>query len=441
MKIPIVIAIVILLAAAGMGLRDQQRLASVREHHANLVKEAAALGITLDPKHPAGRVITTKHREREDKQVVAKAAAAKFIAFAKVIEQQKENPGPPDESTQERIVELMDLMMSLDAAELKILIAELRASTDIQDDTRQGLIAFSVMTLANDHPQTALALMMESKELFGEAHMRQAMATSALARWAKDDPLGALEWARKHAETHPEMITDDTKQGLITGAAAKDPKLALKLIGELKLEEPDAGVSAVASAAGTPGERSNSLEALRSYGASLADSEKNAEMIRDAISKLISDAAREGFAAATQWLDSGDFTADELAHAASRMSHSVKRDETGQWIDWLGQRLPDDKRARVVQDMIRNWSNSDYRAAGNWLAAAADGPVKQAAVRGYAETVARYDPETAAQWALTLPPGKERSATIKRVYDHWPQDDDASKAAAEEFARQHGIKK
>ena len=441
MKLSIAIAIVILAAAAGFAWRDQQRLASVREQHARLLVEAAALGISLDPDRPGERVIATKRGEREDKQAAAKDAAAKFIAFAKEMEQIQEYGEPPDETLRQRIVEMMDLMMSLDAGQIKTLIAELRAAKDLKDETRQGLMAFSIMTLANDHPQAALALFTEAADDFKEGHLRQFIVPSALARWAKDDPMGALAWVRKNGEAHADLVTDEAKAGLVKGVAAKDPKLALELVGELKLEDAGDAIDAVASAANTPEERSNTLKALRDFAAKPGSSEIQRSQVHDAIAELVRNAARDSFASATQWIETTDLSTDEIAHAADSLAYTVKRDETGQWIDWLGNKLPADKQAAPVREMIRRWTRDDYRAAGQWLSNAADGPAKQAAVRGYAETVARYDPETAAQWALTLPAGEDRKETMQNIYQEWPKEDDASKAAAEAFASQHGIKK
>jgi hypothetical protein len=50
------------------------------------------------------------------------------------METQKDKGGPPDEAGQKRILELMDRMMSLDTAQLKIVMAEIRASSELKDD-------------------------------------------------------------------------------------------------------------------------------------------------------------------------------------------------------------------------------------------------------------------------------------------------------------------
>ena len=66
MKISITASVLILLVAALFGISNQQRLALVRQSHAQLVAEAAQLGISLDPSNPADPVRITK-RERGNK--------------------------------------------------------------------------------------------------------------------------------------------------------------------------------------------------------------------------------------------------------------------------------------------------------------------------------------------------------------------------------------
>ena len=119
------------------------------------------------------------------------------------------------------------------------------------------------------------------------------------------------------------------------------------------------------------------------------------------------------------------------------MNGSVKNGENGQWIEWIGKTLSPDKVDDKISRMVYNWTQSDYQAAGKWLGSAADGPTKNTAIRTYAECVSGYEPATAAQWALTLPPGKDRDYTLKVILDGWSKDDTTAKEA---FKQEHGIK-
>ena len=437
MKISIALTALILAVGAVIGWQDHRHLISAGETHSKLVSEAGKLGIAVDSANPAAAPHVTK-RERENREVSAKDTAADLIAFAKEMEaMEKSGKGRPDEGMQKRILDLMDKMMALDAGQIKILIAELRACTDLKDETRQNIIGFSIMTLANDHPQAALALFTESGDLMKDNRMGGHVVSSALARWAKDDPAGALEWVRKNAETHPDLVTDEAKRGIIKGAAANDPKLAFKLIGELGLKQSSQAISDIVGAAKTPEERTASLGAIREYLATLTDEAALKEAGRSASSALARGLGSEGFESATKWLESSKLTPEELEAVSSGLPHNVKSADTGKWIEWLGAKLPPEKMKDSVPNMVRNWTQDDYQAAGTWLGATPDGPAKNLSVKAYAETVSKYEPEVAAQWAMTLPAGKEREQTLKTIQRNWPEADPDGAAA---FAKEHGIK-
>ena len=438
MKISIALTLLILAIGGLLGWQDHQRLVVVRTSHDKLVAEAAVAGIVVDAASPDDGVRVTK-RKREDKEAVARQTAADFIAFARKIEAVEKEGGKPNEEMQQDILDFMDRMMALDASQLKILIAEFRATPDLKDETRRGLIGFSIMTLANDHPQAALTLFTESSDLLDNG-MGKHVISSSLAKWAKDDPMAALEWARANGEKHPDLVTDDAKRGIIAGAAANDPKLAFSLIGELGLKNPSDGIRNITDAARTPAERTATLAALLEYVATLPEgNEKNNAEI-SGISQLAQGAAKEGFEAGTKWFEEAAITPEQLEKIGGSLSHSVKSAETGKWVEWIGGKMPAGKSSDAVRGMVSRWTRDDYQAAGTWLATAPAGPAKETSVRTYAETVAEYEPETAAQWALTLPAGKQREATLKNIYQRWPKNDETSRAAADAFARQHGIK-
>ena len=426
----------ILAIAASLGWQDHQRFVAVREHHAKLVTEAASLGIALDSSNPAAPVRVTK-RERENREADAKLAAAEFIAFAKEMEAMEKKGGPPDEATMKRIMEFMDRMMSLDSAQLKILIAEVRANKELKDETRQGLIGFSIMTLASDHPQAALALFTESSDLFKDNNMSEHVVSSSLAKWAKDDPMAALEWVRKNGEKFPDLVTDDAKRGMISGTAANDPKLAFTLIGELGIKSTSQAISSIAFAAKTPAERTTTLAALRDYLVTLNDEQTRSTAASNALSNLASGVARDGFDAGSKWIATANLSQKEMKEFTGGLTNQVKAGEAGRWVEWIGEAIPHGEANGDIRNLVRTWTENDYQAAGKWLATAPDGPAKNTSIRSYAETVSKYDSGTATQWAMTLPPGEDRDETLKHIHENWPKDDEAAKDA---FAKEHGIK-
>ena len=435
MKISIAISILILISAAFFGYANKIRLEGLLETHEKLKVEAASLGISIDSANSESDTLVTK-RAREDKDAVARAAAKKLLAFAKEMEDQKRDGNhQPDEKDQERILEFMDLMLSLDASQMKILIEEFRNATDLKDESRNGMIAFAIMTLANDHPEAALSLFTESEDLLGEGMMSGHVLSSSLASWATTDPDAALEWVRENGKKHPDLITDNVKAGLVKGAAVNDMKLAFDLIEELKMEKPSNAISGIAQGIRTSGERSEFLNLLRSFKKASPDEQEGMGMYQ-----IANGVVGEGFEEGSKWMSEQNLSEKEIVDLSSGLARSAKGAEKGQWISWIGENLTGEKRDGQVSSAMQSWTQSDYSAAGKWLAAEPEGPTKIASVKGYVEAVAKYDPQTATQWALTLPEGNTRTESLRDIHRQWPTETSDQKAAKAAFKEEHGIK-
>lgn len=451
MKLSIALTLVILTIAAVLGWRGRQELSEVRRTHQKLVAEAAELGISSDSARAGGGPLATKRGIREDKHAEAKQVAAEFISFAREMEDVEKRGQQPDPETMKRILTFMDRMLSLDGEQLKTVIQAVRDEPDLKDETRQGLIMFSIMSLASDHPRAAVSLFTESSDLLGEQGemMSKHIVGSALATWAKDDPMGALEWVRKNGESHPDLVNDDTKASLLSGVAGKDPALAFELLGQLYGKaDPDAeshrtsAISRITGAARTPEERTATLAALRAYAATIPGKQQREAILLSGLGTLaIGNGYRNaGFEGTTTWLDSADLTPEELAAATKNIEHSVRLEDSGRWIEWLGKSdLPEETAAEQIHDLAAEWTRKDYQAAGQWLATTPDSPAKQTAVQAYAQTVFPYEPDIAVQWANTLPAGRTRNQTFEAIHRSMPKKSEAEKAAAEAFAAEHGI--
>ncbi|HSP43800.1 MAG TPA: hypothetical protein VLO11_13080 [Luteolibacter sp.] len=441
MKLSIILSAIILIVAAAFGWQGQRQLVSVRTTHAKLVEEAAALGISTGTGESGNLRARTRREARPDKVAEAKSVAAELIAFAREMEEFEKSGERPDAETMKRIVDFMDRMLSLDASQMKILLAEFREATGLKDETRQGMLMFSIMTLSNDHPRAALELFTESSDLLGDNRMMAKHAMGgALANWAKDDPLGALEWIRANKEAHPDLVTEDAMTHLVAGVASKDPVLAFQFLGELDKSQREDGITKIIEASSTPEQRTATLAALREY----ASTHQSAELLEAGIQNLAFGTGmhERPFEENSAWLASAEFSNEELASATEHMEHRVKTGDTGQWIEWLANsELPDKVSKDRAYDLAARWTEKDYQAAGKWLANAPDSPEKHAAVSAYAAKVHPYEPEIAMQWLQTLPPGDDRSKALERMHRAMPRNSDTEKAAAEAFAREHGLGK
>jgi len=170
------------------------------------------------------------------------------------------------------------------------------------------------------------------------------------------------------------------------------------------------------------------ITALRSSG----------EPVTEALEALAATAGRDGFDSWAQWISEARLSPAEKAQFARGLAYPGTKQETGRWIEWIAGNLVENCPDNQVRELVGDWTQQDFQAAGSWLAAnpLPDGPAKTAAISGYAVAVARHDPQTAAQWAMTLTPGPDRDSTLSTIYQNWPPGDPDG---ASGFAREHGL--
>lgn len=444
MKLSLILSGIILLAAGFFGWQGYERLATARGENARLTHEAEELGLETTglAATGGGKAATAKVRRgggasEQDKTAHAKDFAAKLIAFAREMEEAQKSGQQPDQEMQKRIMDLIGGILDLDANQLKVLVNEVRDAPDMSADMRSGMVGFAVMMLANDHPATALNLLAESSDLLKESGMSRHVVAGALQKWAESDPKAAIEWTRKNAKDHPEMVTDETKKGILAGAARLDPALAFTLVTELDLKDGSSLGSAVAEAANTPEQRTAVMAALREHLKTL-DGKDRLAMLSTTMSALGGKAAQEGFSASTAWLGSTNLSAEEFEGFANGISYWQAKGDTGKWLDWMDGKVPADKLDNKVRSLMDQWTQQDYKAAGQWINDTKDGPVKNAAIRSYANSVAPYEPASAAEWALTLPENPERQELLGTIHAQWVKKDPA---AAAKFAKENGLVK
>ena len=443
MKISATISLLILLAAALIGWVGRRgELAEAEAEHTRLMSEAAALGILrIDPDDPGKELRVTKRgreNERAEKQAEAHQVAREIIALAIEMKSLEESGKAQTEAMEERTLTLVDRLLSLDGGQLEIAIADFRASKDVDGEMRNGILSFAIMTLAEEHPERALQLFTEGGDNSLSSGEGKHQISAALAKFAAQDPDAALEWVRANSAKHPDLVTDQVKNGLIRGAAKNDMKLAFGLITELGIKDASNALNEIADTAEDMKARKEFLGLLREFSEKNSATEAGSSG-SGALSYLAPGIAKDGFAAGSRWIEENKLSPAERAILARNIAMNAKGPEKGQWIEWMGEGLSGNERETRIEASVQQWTQSDHRAAGEWLAALPEGPAKAPAVAAFAKTVAKYDPQIAAQWALSMPPGEKRAETIKEIHRQWPLDDSSSEAARAAFAREQGI--
>ena len=235
---PYALTFLILAVGSLWGWRESKHITTLREHYAEVLQVAKSLGVDVaGTPSPGTRAIVSSgaQRNNEDSHAKAKEFADRLATIAKELKEAQKTGARPGEDIQKRIMEIVDGVFSLTGKELKMLVAELKDRTDMDEQTKHEVLGFSLMALSQQHPETALAMLAESSDLLKGDPQRQFLLTTALSRLATEQPSAALDWIKQNGDKYPDLNIDQARQAVISGAAQKDFALAFQLMDELKL--------------------------------------------------------------------------------------------------------------------------------------------------------------------------------------------------------------
>lgn len=430
MKYPIAISALILATAAGLCWKIDDRLTEARGEGAKLAAEASRAGISVAD----GPSIRGARRERVDREEVARQLAIEFDAESR----KWESTGFLDSADQERSRILRQRLEALEPPLLKVIITGLLASEDLPERIRAERAVGLLKILAKKDPQAALTLFANHCAMIRTSPRAVSVISESLEIWAKDDPVAAVEWMRKNPHDIPEEMITASRDRVLHSAAEKDARLAFTLAAGFETDASDTvtALHAIVSAATTDEARNLTVVGLRDYLTAHKDDPGSGERVSQSFGHLSWGFKPDGFDAASQWIAKAGLNPKELEGFCAGLSISSELDDPARWIEWMGEVFPQGAGADPIVNLVSRWTRDDYEAAGKWLGAAAASPAKNAAIRGYAQTISKHDPETAMRWIMTLPPGEYQDSTLKQVLGNWPKDDPQG---AEAFKAKHGI--
>jgi hypothetical protein len=436
MRTSIALSVIILAIGLATGLMHQRQLTTLRQDGEQLATRAAELGVQVESRDPSGRSKLSIRRQGNPGSPT-RPVIEQIRAYGRAMEELRlsgEEIGPV---LQKQGWEVMERLMDLDPEEVKHVIDSLVAEKPLpeQEQARRSMIELSIRMLAEDHPEAALSLFAASKDLIHELENGGTVIKSSLANWAKKDPAAALTWIQESGENVPAMDRDEMKSSALAGVAQTDPKLAFKLLSEIETDQAYA-IRVIAEAAKSPEDRAATLSAFRNHLTTVSDPGERDSLRKKALGGLAESLSGESFASVTKWMSGQKFSSQECDELSRALPEGTTSAETGKWIEWMAGSLPPEKLGERVDLLIAPWAKKDCHAVAKWLGEEPDGSAKTAAISAYARTVAEHEPQSAVQWAMTLPAGEERSKTLKAIYQKWPDSDSAAKAA---FAAEHGI--
>jgi len=346
-----------------------------------------------------------------------RAIAREIIAFAKAQKESGHSGPAMDADAKKRAMSVFEQLLDLKEAEFTILLDEVRNNPDLTKQVQGELIGMAVMMLAQQNPQSALKLVLESKDLMKDNPTGGFMATMAIGRLAETDPTAAFTWMEEHKDSG--FVTDMARQQALAGLAKADPERALRhLLDPTKSDESESGRSTSLQSArfiAQKADRDALLAALRKVTAEPSPgTEVKVTKVRDTVlTGMGSQLVQGGIENASTWLESASLSAEEKSQILSGVGGSLYGTDPTPWLGLLQKNLPADQAATQTDSIIRQWTQRDFNAVGTWLNRQPAGPAKEGSIYSFAETLLPHEPEAARRWIETLPAGEKKDQLLK----------------------------
>jgi len=429
MKYSILIALLILGIASFFGFGRQQKIATLTTELETLVKQGEEFDVPADPaaSFSPRRFVQRVHKQEREEMI------NKFIGeLMELIKESQQPNRQSDPDFQKRGIEMISTMLELSSAELKLMVLRVAESDSLNLEEKQQLSMFAVMMLADNNPDTALTLILETHESnLLEGPMSRQMLSTALGSLAKTDPVAAAEWLKEHGEKVG-GVQDELTRIIIVQAGRENIGLALDLIKGL--EETGRGAAYASLGLGITPERIDEFfNAIRGDDAS--DTEK-----ASAFTSLAAGPFTKDPKAAIEWLDKSDLSKAEKSSFMQGLHYHQIKDNPETWMNWILKQEADPDLSKQgllpANNIIRAWTQNDFVAAGEWVGKLPAGEKRNQAIVSYAGTLSRHEPAAAEEWAVSLPEGSQRTELLEKILHNLTSN---HKEAAVEFAERHGI--
>lgn len=383
-----------LAAVMVLGTWNQRRLNTLRHTFSEVMAEASRAGVSISS---SSRPTRSALRDREDGEVQRAIAACREAAVSTGRELDKKIRGIAEKLSTNRLRDLI-LAMSQDTT-----------LTPAQRSKIVGLLmkyaaykaSEMVVELAMAHPN-----ILTEDSIFSVVHALEGIAEVDLEK--------ALGLAVKINQTSPQlcknykMLPDEL-------VATLPPQRFFGWFLEMGQTPNPWTLDPYFASAKTPEQQAEKVAALRQYLTKLETAAQKKEVLSRALRTFGKAAAVSGFESGKAALDLPDLSAEEVHDFLTGCLDADAKGEFGNWITHAMEKFPNDEEQLDTTGVFYRWASSDYQSSGKWLSSLTAGPLRDSFVKSYILGVMRVDPEVATQWALTLPPGKDRENSLHYI--------------------------
>jgi hypothetical protein len=405
--------------ALAIGLLRQPELERLQQESARLQPAAPEIRFRSD-RRPAPRLPLSEAKREE------------IVGLVRDFWPMANDPGRGGLEPRAHYLAIMELsrrlqkeLAGLNRDEVMGLIGTASAGQDAA--SRKKVTDLVLYAFVEGNPKEALLLGLE----LGETSSRSDFFTLAFNRSVAADPAFAIRiFNQMEADGLAGPIDAHVRPAIYTARARLEPAALISHLlspeGSKEMLNLHGLPSVIGQQLRNPEEHRAFLAALRTEAANHHGSPVASQIRNEYLSHLNGKLTGWPVEEAVRLVDS-EFTAAEKSELVYQLQ--MGSDEPGRWVDWVAKLERPDHREHPIGGFIRSWMKQNRAAARVWLDGQPEGSVRDTAAKNYAMQLANTDPAEAADAAMMLPAGKDRSHAFAVIRDEWRKKDPAAWSA------------
>jgi hypothetical protein len=274
-----------------------------------------------------------------------------------------------------------------------------------------GMLEVVALWAAKDSPNALLWLESNAQGL-----ARLETINSGIELWGQQDPAAAAEWIDGMANDGSKVIAI---KALAANWVTTDPDSATRWLSGT----PKGIARNQAASAMVDSWTSFDPAAATTWALEESKSNRNYPLLAQSIRSYVAADPKQ----AENFLRTVSGAAD-TPHSVEAYVEAFTQYDPEEAAAWLGALSADDLlyRPEHARILIEEWSQTDSVAASAWLREKAEGPERDAAISGFAQTMITFEPGVVAAWANTVSEPKARLKLLDQSITEWAKTDPIS---------------
>lgn len=394
------LVLLVLVAFLWSGVRESSLLSRLRTEHEGLVSRARSIGLPEDKNYDE-RSSSRASGRASDARIPAERLKDEMVAAyhrLKALEdsEDSENRLKVEAEVREWIGRLIDLSPK----ELKRMIADLTSDPSLDAKEVRDLVSVALNLAASRQGELAAGLALEHRDKGGSV-------TGVISSWARQEPANAFAWLDRNKAALGEDHAAALKQA-VSQSGMSDPALAIDgLLAMPGGRDHSATAKELASRLTDDPSRAAMAAVIRAKEVGLNDE-------LDLFNGLGKSMVEHSGDLKAPWLT--ELSSEQSMYLAGGVIQSAKAmDRPDAWLDWMSGALLPEQMSSTAKPLLTKWINEDYEAAGEWINRQPAGAFRNEAAANYARMMAKRFPDTARDWANSLPEGPEKQRLLEEI--------------------------